>query len=205
MAVCCCSWTNPPLYPFICISIGQAWEIFRFGWCYFPRFLIFTTITALLLYHIAWEKRRLNQTKDWVKNVLRNLSSTLALVMAMLGLLFIGLAWLKVARVGSESDLPWWISLKINKSCNESWILDMIRCIISPPQTICGSYIFPEKWFIFRENTHKFPISCCVWLWWHNPSEESRLSQEPNGFHGQPGSDLRTKTPEGLSPICLRK
>ena len=28
--------------------------------------------------------------------MLRNLSSTLALVMAMLGLLFIGLAWLKV-------------------------------------------------------------------------------------------------------------
>ena len=53
-------------------------------------------------------------------SVLRNLSSTLALVMAMLGLLFIGLAWLKVARVGSESDLPWWISFKIDKSCYES-------------------------------------------------------------------------------------
>ena len=48
-------------------------------------------------------------------SVLRNLSSTLALVMAMLGLLFIGLAWLKVARVGSESDLPWSISFKIKK------------------------------------------------------------------------------------------
>ena len=33
----------------------------------------------------------------------------LALVMAMLGRLFIGLGF-KVARVGSESDLPWWIS-----------------------------------------------------------------------------------------------
>ena len=179
MAVCCCSWTNPPLYPLIYTYIFEYYDSwpsrrsFQIWLLFFSNVFNLFSNTPAIFSRVRWDGSLLLQldqpsslslhlynswpsmgnfhiclllfskifnlycntpaisyclgkkkTKSYGRegqiSVLRNLSSTLALVMAMLGLLFIGLAWLKVARVGSESDLPWWISFKIDKSCNES-------------------------------------------------------------------------------------